>query len=817
MTTTLIASNPVAFGSGFTSIVAINDLDQIIATTATGAAIWQSGQTSTLRALSGDTTVSVSGLNNQGQAVGASNSLTANHPVVWQGGTVQQIPALYSNGSAHAFAINTQGVIVGSARTSVNLDQAFEEQNGIATALANLPGGGTVVSGYVNSRALAINDSNEIVGFGISSGTTYHATLWQDGAVTDLGSLSSGNSEALGINNAGTIIGYSVDSSGVDEAVTWQNGVMTTLSHLQTGGHTLAYGINQSGVIVGRSDVYTIAGWIEHAVMWQNGAVVDLNKYLQAGSGWVLNYAIGINANGEVTGMGTYNGLSTPFILAVGDPGGPSVSAPAAIQNFAAAPHGSAFNVGDSAANLTANLDGLQSLAAAGKLLQIQANDAGTLTVTQAQYTRDAAALADLTGSASVHVTGVAASAVSTTVDRGHVTAVSVSDTSQLVQFYLPTLAVWANAITSINFTDAQPVLQLSAQQYSADSQLLSLIQGSYTLDLSGVTMANAASEAALPHIGFVGIVDTVANAEASLSVLKGLTVGYSLALSGSAASISSDLDSFEALGLPVTSLSFHVTDAGVPTLSVTAAQLSHDSYALTTMSGNFLLSIDASNPNLSIVGLSGHADVVVFPDAVSDYKITETAGPLVVTDTGTGRTSTDDLYVITELKFQDSAIFLAVAPSTTQVTTGNVAELYAAVLGRTPDAAGLAYYQQQYAGKSSSAMLQLAENFLNAPEYTSNAAHHYAQSAAGDAQFINDVYQNLLHRAPETGAVPYYQNIVSLFTQGLTPGTTAYANAALQGHAQVLVNFAASQEFLSNVQITAQHPADAQHWLMLQ
>jgi hypothetical protein len=110
--------------------------------------------------------------------------------------------------------------------------------------------------------------------------------------------------------------------------------------------------------------------------------------------------------------------------------------------------------------------------------------------------------------------------------------------------------------------------------------------------------------------------------------------------------------------------------------------------------------------------------------------------------------------------------------------------------------------------------MLQLAENFLASPEYANNPAHAYAQSAAGDAQFITDTYQNLLHRAPESGAVPYYQAMLAQYTAGLTPGSAAYSAAATQAHAQLLVDFSASGEFLNDVQITAQHPADSQHWL---
>jgi hypothetical protein len=49
-----------------------------------------------------------------------------------------------------------------------------------------------------------------------------------------------------------------------------------------------------------------------------------------------------------------------------------------------------------------------------------------------------------------------------------------------------------------------------------------------------------------------------------------------------------------------------------------------------------------------------------------------------------------------------------------------------------------------------------------------------------------------------------------------LTAGTTAYTAAELAAHAVVLSDFSASAEFLANIEITAQHPASAQHWLVL-
>jgi hypothetical protein len=137
-------------------------------------------------------------------------------------------------------------------------------------------------------------------------------------------------------------------------------------------------------------------------------------------------------------------------------------------------------------------------------------------------------------------------------------------------------------------------------------------------------------------------------------------------------------------------------------------------------------------------------------------------------------------------------------------------------VFGREPDVPGLAYYQAAVKTSPSTPLTQYAANFLQSPEYVNNSAHNYAQTTAGDTQFINDSYTNLLHRAPESGAVPFYLDLISKFTQNLTPGTAAYAAAELQAHATVITDFSQSAEFLGDVQITTAHPADTQHWLYL-
>lgn len=252
------------------------------------------------------------------------------------------------------------------------------------------------------------------------------------------------------------------------------------------------------------------------------------------------------------------------------------------------------------------------------------------------------------------------------------------------------------------------------------------------------------------------------------------------IAVSDSAANVAVGLDSLQSIAAANELTTITLTDGGVPTLTVTAAQFISDTTALK----------DISSPHAVIVEMTGNAAQHNFSG-----------------ETWTGATA---------LQFADQTVFVAATPGPANaVTTGNITELYSAVLAREPDVGGLAFYQNFLKSNPSTALQTFAEFFLSSTEY--KAAHSYAQTTQGDEQFITDSYQNLLGRTPDASEVSFYEtNVLAKAVANLTPGTTAYSDAQLQAHALMLVYFSASAEFLSGVQITAQTPASAQHWLLL-
>jgi len=220
-------------------------------------------------------------------------------------------------------------------------------------------------------------------------------------------------------------------------------------------------------------------------------------------------------------------------------------------------------------------------------------------------------------------------------------------------------------------------------------------------------------------------------------------------------------------------------------------------------------------NGNSDVIDGGGGSNTVIFSGSASQYTMTPAGDGVHFAVTSKG--VTDQLSNIQALQFSDCSLVVAQTPGVGKVTTGNITELYGAAFGRLPDLAGLTYYQSLLAANPSMTLTMFAQDFLASPEYTGNTAHSYAQTTAGDAQFISDLYSNLLHRGPAPGDVPWYQaNVIAPFLAGLTPGTAAYTAADSLAHAYVLTDVSASQEYLNAVQVPAANPASAQHWLLL-
>jgi probable HAF family extracellular repeat protein len=168
-----------------------------------------------------------------------------------------------------------------------------------------------------------------------------HACLWSaTGAKVDLDSLGSGSSEAHGINDLDQVVGFYYTPSGTARAFRWIAGPgMKDLGTLSGGTFSFAYGINESGRVVGHSTTVTPARTLEqHAFLWDGrmrdlGALPGHNRSAafainNAAVPQVVGYsAAGANqhavlwSSGEVRDLGTLEGGSRSAALAINDAG----------------------------------------------------------------------------------------------------------------------------------------------------------------------------------------------------------------------------------------------------------------------------------------------------------------------------------------------------------------------------------------------------------------------------------------------------------------------------------------------------------------
>jgi len=388
-------------------------------------------------------------------------------------------------------------------------------------------------------------------------------------------------------------------------------------------------------------------------------------------------------------------------------------------------------------------------------------------------------------------------------VDKTELSAIGFSQTAAsqalTVAAAVPVLTAAAAVADIANGSDAYVRVADSGAAISAQLNQLESLEKSQNLAGISITGSSLA----------VSIAQTSSDSDA----LKAISGSYSLQVQDSGANIAADLPSLSAGLAAGTFSAISVTDTGFYNFSLTASQLSGDSALFNAMGGNFYVTIDATASNLTVHGLTGHATVLTLNGTAAQYTLTPSGDGASFTVASSA--GTDHFDTIVALDFGASRDFVAATPASNGgVTSGNVTELYGAVFGREPDVPGLGYYENLARNNPTLPLTVYAQDFIASPEYVNNSAHDYAQTSDGDAQFVTDSYQNLLHRAPESGAVAYYQAMINQFTAGTTPGTAAFTAAWTYAHAVVLKNFSQSAEFLGDVQITAAHPADSQHWL---
>ena len=234
---------------------------------------------------------------------------------LWNG-VMTPLPTLGGN-NAMALALNNRGQIIGVAETGTHDPSCPSPQvldfeavvwgpnQGEIHRLAPLPGG-TV--GF----ALGINNRGQVVGSSGSCANTVvtavglfvgpHAVLWENGSVTDLGTLGGTLGKAGAINDRGEVAGFSSlpGDSAVHSFLWTRDAGMHDLGALGADFLGDPAAINNNTQVVGGS---CDSSGNCRAFLWEKKVMSDLNDLIPADSPLYLLYALGINDAGEIVGF----------------------------------------------------------------------------------------------------------------------------------------------------------------------------------------------------------------------------------------------------------------------------------------------------------------------------------------------------------------------------------------------------------------------------------------------------------------------------------------------------------------------------------
>jgi probable HAF family extracellular repeat protein len=249
------------------------------------------------------------GINNSNRVVGWShNAGGKRRAFTYSGGTMTDLGVISSRTDSESQAVNASSEVVGTVFN-------FASPPHSRLAFLYLPVGAYSLSAGMNSlgtlggtqsEGFDINDSGQVVGGAQNASGNFRPFRWQNGTMTNLGTLGGEtvipDHRAEAINASGDVCGRSYTAGAAKRAFFW-DGSMTDLGVLTGGTESWAFGLNESQVVVGTSNV---TGGAYHAFVWDavNG-MRDLNDLDPGGSGWTLTRATDINDDGSIVGWGT--------------------------------------------------------------------------------------------------------------------------------------------------------------------------------------------------------------------------------------------------------------------------------------------------------------------------------------------------------------------------------------------------------------------------------------------------------------------------------------------------------------------------------
>lgn len=273
------------------------------------AVIWSGGQIQDLGTFGGAASIAYD-INNSGRVVGRATESGGffekafgfrADPGDYELFKLQNLSIDFGNGAG--FSVNEPGVVSGfSGGFDLTVAVTWSEL-GLPTALMPLPSAlvEPIYSVWDGNDAGNFVGQSQRTDFDLGF-TGFGATLWRSGGSPQyLGALGGTSSFARAINEEDQIVGFAA-TGGTPQfhAFLWENGSMTDLGDLGTQGPALfssANDINEAGVIVGTGDT----GSELHGFVW-DGAMHDLNDLINDPMGFTIEEAHAVNDQGQIVG-----------------------------------------------------------------------------------------------------------------------------------------------------------------------------------------------------------------------------------------------------------------------------------------------------------------------------------------------------------------------------------------------------------------------------------------------------------------------------------------------------------------------------------
>ena len=298
------------------------------------ATLWRDGELIDLGTLGGAGSLAAY-VNNAGQIIGVSANAVADpfaffgdifgetqtRAFLWDKGIMRDLGTLGGPDAVAAGGCENErsGFVPGSSFTDFTPNPAtgkptmdpFLWDNGTMTDLGTL-GGIFGTAQCANNRGQVVGQSSlsEHPGACFTGEPDCHAFVWERGIMKDLGTLGGTFSVPIWLNNQGEAVGAATTPNDeLFHAVLWKRGVISDLGTLDGDCFSQAIAINSKGQIVGQS--FSCDFSVVRAVLWENGSIFDLNTLVPENSSLQLIEAFNINDRGEILGRGAPPGVES--------------------------------------------------------------------------------------------------------------------------------------------------------------------------------------------------------------------------------------------------------------------------------------------------------------------------------------------------------------------------------------------------------------------------------------------------------------------------------------------------------------------------